>query len=122
MEGASAGAAVGRYLRGEIDGKQGRHGFTVSPDIDFIVPQLWDQGFMANSPTNGVPVTLRVARDVHRRRLVLQLEDDYVPLGRLRTFLRRRRAAIDIRRFDVGCDASRMRIAFLDESSRPSLH
>jgi hypothetical protein len=40
-EGRYAGDMAARFLRGEIDGNQAGARIELSPDLDFIVPQLW---------------------------------------------------------------------------------
>jgi len=95
VEGARVGASVERYLRGEMDGAQGQAEFARSSEIDFIVPQRWDDQLTHLDPKIRIPVTLRVANDLHKRRLVLLTDQSEIPLSRRQAFLRRRRAAVD---------------------------
>jgi thioredoxin reductase len=95
VEGARAGAAVARYLRGEIEGAQGQVEFIQSPEIDFIVPQRWDDRLRHLDAKICIPVTLRVAKDLFKRRLVLLTDQLEIPLSNKRAFMRRRRAAVD---------------------------
>lgn len=101
IEGARAGALVARFLRGEIQGPQGRHTISHSPDIDYFVPQRWDDRLTDIPLQSCIPATLRVARDLHGHRLVLQQGDIELPASGKRTFLRKRRSPIDLRRIGL---------------------
>jgi thioredoxin reductase len=96
VEGRHAGAAVARYLRGELAGAQGQVEFMPSPEMDFIVPQRWDDRLTHLEAKVRIPATIRVANDQHQRRLVLLAEELEIPLSRKQAFLRRRRAAVDL--------------------------
>lgn len=103
VEGARAGVAVTRYLRGRIDGAQGQIEFMQSPEIDFIVPQRWDDQLGHPDAKMCIPVTLRVVNDLCKRRLVLQTDQLEIPLSNKQAFMRRRRAAVDFNRIgDLG--------------------
>ena len=67
------------------------------PKIDFIVPQRWDSQLTHLDPEIHIPVTLRVAKDVPKRRLVLLADQLTIPLSRRQTFLCHRRAAVDFK-------------------------
>ena len=96
VEGARAGAAVARFLRREIGAAQGQVEFALSPEIDFVVPQRWDDQLRQMDERSRLPATLRVANDVRERRLVLRTDQRDTPLSVKQTFLRRRRAAVDL--------------------------
>jgi hypothetical protein len=87
-EGRHAGLMIARYLRGEIGGTQAGHRLDLSGDIAFLVPQRW------GGTAEAAPVSLRVAGDVHNRRLALTSGAGRVWVGKQRSFLRRRRIAV----------------------------
>jgi thioredoxin reductase len=87
-EGRHAGLMAARYLRGEIAGTQGGHRLELSAEIAFLVPQRWD------STAEAAPVSLRVARDMHNRRLALTAGADQLWTGGRRNFLRKRRIVL----------------------------
>lgn len=114
IEGAHAGAAVGLYLHGKISDRQGRRAIGLSPDIEFMVPQMWDSEVPSFAPKRCLPVTLRVARDLCNHRLVLRDGNSHVPLSRKHRFLRRRRSNIVPAPFDTWGDGE-MLVTFLED-------
>src|SRR5262245_16245575 len=83
-EGRHAGDMVARFLRREIDGDQVGGGIELSPDLDFIVPQLWNGA-------GGLPFNLRMRTDVGGRKLALTNGETTVWAGDRKRLLRKRR-------------------------------
>ena len=86
-EGRHAGAMVARYLRGEIGGDQAGAAIALSPDLDFVVPQLWNG-------VDGLPFNLRMRSDVQGRRLALASNATILWSGERQRLLRRRRICV----------------------------
>jgi thioredoxin reductase len=83
-EGRQAGESVARFLRREIDGDQAGAAVELGPDLDFIVPQLWNGA-------GGLPFNLRMKADVTERGLALKVGGDTVWSGERRRLWRKRR-------------------------------
>jgi hypothetical protein len=86
-EGRHAGAMAARYLRGEIGGEQTGAAIALGPDLDYILPQLWNG--LADLPFN-----LRMKTDVGGRKLALTGNETVLWSGGRRRLLRRRRISI----------------------------
>jgi len=83
-EGRHAGNMVARFLRGEIGGDQAGAGIELAPDLDFVVPQLWNGG-------QGLPFNLRMKADVGERKLALAVGETILWTGPRRRLWRKRR-------------------------------
>jgi hypothetical protein len=81
---------VARFLRGEIAGDQAGAAIVLSPDLDFIVPQLW-------GAAEGVPFNLRMKADVAGGTLALTVGDTIVWSGNRRRLLRKRRISFRVK-------------------------
>jgi NADPH-dependent 2,4-dienoyl-CoA reductase/sulfur reductase-like enzyme len=84
LEGRQAGESVARFLRGEIGGDQAGAVIELGPDLDFIVPQLWNGA-------GGLPFNLRMKADVAGRSLALKVDGSSVWSGERRRLWRKRR-------------------------------
>lgn len=89
-EGRHAGDMVARYLRGELGGDQTGGAIALSPDLDFIVPQLW-------GAAEGLPFNLRMKADVAGGTLALTAGDTILWSGDRRRLLRMRRIAFRLK-------------------------
>jgi thioredoxin reductase len=91
-EGRHAGEMAARFLRGEIGGTQSGTLMELSPEIEFIVPQLW--GCEAIPAAADGRFNLRMKRDAIDRRLVLRLADAIAWSGPRQRLLRKRRIVL----------------------------
>jgi hypothetical protein len=90
-----------RFLRGEIDGNQAGARIELSPDLDFIVPQLWNGA-------GGLPFNLRMTADVGGRKLALTVGETILWSGDRRRLLRRRRISFRPAAEKAPCDGAAM--------------
>ena len=100
-EGRHAGDMAARFLRGEIDGNQAGARIELSPDLDFIVPQLWNGA-------GGLPFNLRMTADVGGRKLALTVGETILWSGDRRRLLRRRRISFRPAAEKAPCDGAAM--------------
>jgi thioredoxin reductase len=84
IEGRYAGQMAARFLRGQIDGNQAGARIELSPDLDFIVPQLWNGA-------GDLPFNLRMNADIGGRKLALTAGETILWSSDRRRLLRRRR-------------------------------
>jgi thioredoxin reductase len=95
-EGRHAGEMAARFLRGEIGGAQCGSLVELSPEIDFIVPQLWSDESTIPAGTDGL-FSLRMKRDATDRRLVLRSADAILWSGPRQRLLRKRRIVLALK-------------------------
>jgi len=108
-EGRHAGLMAARFLRGEIAGNQSDRRLDLSADIDFAVPQRWD----GNAVAAGIPVNLRVNKDLRDRKLTLSVGPQLIWSGSRRSFMRKRRIALP-RSVSADQIPGRLRIEFIE--------